>query len=95
MALQHTLLDAATLSAEAQRALGPGPARMMAARGLAPLANPADHPATDASDVRDENEIDKIGPILSRSLTWRRTILKRPLGGSVEPSVPLLQQEGP
>lgn len=42
MALQHTLIDPASLSSEARRALGPGPAKMMAARGLAPLANPAD-----------------------------------------------------
>jgi hypothetical protein len=39
--IQHTPLDAARLSPAAQRALGPGPGRMMAARGLLPLA-PAD-----------------------------------------------------
>jgi hypothetical protein len=38
---QHTPLDVNQLSAAAQRALGPGPGRMMAARGLLPLA-PAD-----------------------------------------------------
>jgi hypothetical protein len=37
----HTPLDPSSLSAAAQRALGPGPGRMMAARGLLPLA-PAD-----------------------------------------------------
>jgi len=42
MSIQHTLLSSDHLSAEAQRALAPGPAKMMAARGLAPLANPAD-----------------------------------------------------
>ncbi len=42
MALQHTPLSPDQLSAEAQRALAPGPAKMMAARGLAPLASPAD-----------------------------------------------------
>jgi hypothetical protein len=35
--IQHTPLDPSTLSAAAQKALGPGPARMMAARGMAPL----------------------------------------------------------
>jgi hypothetical protein len=39
--IQHTPLDAVRLSPAAQRALGPGPGRMMAARGLLPLA-PAD-----------------------------------------------------
>jgi hypothetical protein len=39
--IQHTPLDAARLSPAAQRALGPGPGRTMAARGLLPLA-PAD-----------------------------------------------------
>ena len=37
MTLQHTPLDVSKLSANAQRALGPGPGRMMAARGLVPL----------------------------------------------------------
>jgi hypothetical protein len=36
-AVAHTPLDAARLSAAAQRALGPGPGRMMAARGIVPL----------------------------------------------------------
>jgi hypothetical protein len=35
--IQHTPLDPSTLSPAAQKALGPGPARMMAARGMAPL----------------------------------------------------------
>lgn len=35
--MDHTPLDVATLSPAAQKALGPGPARMMAARGMAPL----------------------------------------------------------
>lgn len=39
--IQHTPLDASRLTAAAQRALGPGPGRTMAARGLLPLA-PAD-----------------------------------------------------
>lgn len=39
--IDHTLLDVATLSPAAQKALGPGPAKMMAARGMAPLP-PAD-----------------------------------------------------
>jgi hypothetical protein len=39
--IPHTPLDVNRLSAAAQRALGPGPGRMMAARGLLPLA-PAD-----------------------------------------------------
>jgi len=42
MALAHTPLDPAALGPEAQRALAPGPARMMAARGLAPLQRPRD-----------------------------------------------------
>ena len=42
--IQHTPLEATRLSAAAQRALGPGPGRMMAARGLLPLA-PADQVA--------------------------------------------------
>lgn len=39
--IRHTPLDAVRLSPAAQRALGPGPGRTMAARGLLPLA-PAD-----------------------------------------------------
>lgn len=39
--IQHTPLDVVRLSPAAQRALGPGPGRTMAARGLLPLA-PAD-----------------------------------------------------
>ena len=35
--IDYTPLDVATLSAAAQKALGAGPARMMAARGMAPL----------------------------------------------------------
>lgn len=35
--IDHTPLDVARLSLAAQKALGPGPARMMAARGMAPL----------------------------------------------------------
>ncbi len=35
--IDHTPLDVARLSPAAQKALGPGPARMMAARGMAPL----------------------------------------------------------
>ncbi|HEU4732257.1 MAG TPA: hypothetical protein VFT22_30390 [Kofleriaceae bacterium] len=42
--IQHTPLDPRQLSPAAQRALGPGPGRMMAARGLVPLA-PADQVA--------------------------------------------------
>ncbi len=42
--IQHTPLDATQLSTAAQRALGPGPGRTMAARGLLPLA-PADQVA--------------------------------------------------
>ena len=34
---QHTPLDVATLSPAAQKALGPGPGRMMASRGMLPL----------------------------------------------------------
>ncbi|MGE5183788.1 MAG: hypothetical protein ACM31C_17075, partial [Acidobacteriota bacterium] len=41
MTVQRTPLDASTLSAAAQKALGPGPGRMMASRGLVPLP-PAD-----------------------------------------------------
>lgn len=36
--ISRTPLDASRLSAAAQRALGPGPARMMAARGIMPLS---------------------------------------------------------
>lgn len=39
--IDHTPLDPSKLSPAAQKALGPGPARMMAARGMAPLP-PAD-----------------------------------------------------
>jgi len=39
--IEHTPLDVSRLSPAAQKALGPGPARMMAARGMAPLP-PAD-----------------------------------------------------
>jgi hypothetical protein len=39
--MEHTPLDTSQLSPAAQKALGPGPARMMAARGMAPLP-PAD-----------------------------------------------------
>ncbi len=42
--MQHTPLDASQLSPAAQRALGPGPGRTMAARGLLPLP-PADQVA--------------------------------------------------
>lgn len=42
--MKHTPLDPVTLSAAAQRALGPGPGRMMAARGMMPLP-PADQVA--------------------------------------------------
>ena len=40
--MDYTLLNVSSLSAEAQRALGSGPGKMMAARGMAPLANPID-----------------------------------------------------
>jgi hypothetical protein len=40
--MEHTPLDPDRLSEDARRALGPGPMRMMAARGLAPLPRPAD-----------------------------------------------------
>ena len=36
--IEHTPLDVARLSPAAQKALGPGPGRMMAARGMAPLS---------------------------------------------------------
>ena len=39
--IEHTPLDASRLSAAAQKAVGPGPGRMMAARGVMPLS-PAD-----------------------------------------------------
>ena len=42
MALEHHPLDPSQLSQAAQRALAPGPARMMAAKGLAPLPRPGD-----------------------------------------------------
>ncbi len=42
MALAHTPLEPTQLSPAAQRALAPGPARLMAARGLAPLPRPGD-----------------------------------------------------
>lgn len=42
--MQHTPLDPALLSTAAQRALGPGPGRMMASRGMLPLP-PADQVA--------------------------------------------------
>ena len=41
MTIQHTPLETAKLSPAAQRALGPGPGRMMASRGMLPLP-PAD-----------------------------------------------------
>ena len=41
MSLKHTLLEPELLSQAAQRALGPGPGRMMASRGMMPLP-PAD-----------------------------------------------------
>lgn len=37
--IQHSPLDAQKLSTAAQRALGPGPGRMMAARGIMPLSS--------------------------------------------------------
>jgi hypothetical protein len=40
--MQHTLLDIASLGADAQRALAAAPTRMMAARGMAPIARPVD-----------------------------------------------------
>jgi hypothetical protein len=40
--MEYGTLDMSTLSAEAQRALGSGPGKMMAARGMAPLSNPVD-----------------------------------------------------
>lgn len=44
MSLKHTLLEPELLSPAAQRALGPGPGRMMASRGMMPLP-PADQVA--------------------------------------------------
>ena len=44
MSIQHTPLEPDKLSAAAQRALGPGPGRMMASRGMLPLP-PADQVA--------------------------------------------------
>ena len=41
MTLEHTPLEVAQLSPAAQKALGPGPGKMMASRGMAPL-QPAD-----------------------------------------------------
>jgi hypothetical protein len=40
--MEYSLLDLSTLSPEAQKALGSAPGKMMAARGMAPLANPVD-----------------------------------------------------
>ena len=40
--IEHSLLDPSTLSPDAQRALGSPAGKMMAARGMAPLANPID-----------------------------------------------------
>jgi len=40
--MDYTPLDLAQLSADAQRALSSGASKMMAARGMAPLANPVD-----------------------------------------------------
>jgi len=40
--IDHTPIDPATLSPQAQKALGGGPGRMMAAKGLAPLPRPLD-----------------------------------------------------
>tara|TARA_R110002096_G_scaffold299503_6_gene494183 strand:+ start:84715 stop:85782 length:1068 start_codon:yes stop_codon:yes gene_type:complete len=40
--MQHSPLDVATLSPDAQRALSSGASKMMAARGMAPLSNPVD-----------------------------------------------------
>jgi hypothetical protein len=42
MTLQHTPLEVSTLSLEVRRALGPGPGKLLAARGMAPMANPGD-----------------------------------------------------
>jgi hypothetical protein len=40
--MQHTPLDTRSLGADAQRALSTAPAKMMAARGMAPIARPVD-----------------------------------------------------
>ncbi len=40
--MEYSLLDKASLSDDAQRVLSSGASKMMAARGMAPLANPAD-----------------------------------------------------
>ncbi len=40
--MDYSTLDPSTLSAEAQRALSSAPGKMMAARGMAPFANPVD-----------------------------------------------------
>jgi len=42
MSLDHSPLDPQVLSPAAQKALAPGPARMMAAKGMAPLPRPAE-----------------------------------------------------
>lgn len=42
MALQRTPIDPASLTEAARKAVAPGPMKMMAARGLAPLSDPAD-----------------------------------------------------
>jgi hypothetical protein len=42
MGLAHTLLDVSRLSPAAQKALAPGPSRLMAARGLVALQRPGD-----------------------------------------------------
>src|SRR5688572_31415483 len=42
MSVDHTALDVAKLSPAVQKALAPGPARLMAARGMAPLPRPGD-----------------------------------------------------
>ncbi len=42
MGVTRTLLEAGILSANAQKALVAGPAKMMVARGLIPIANPSD-----------------------------------------------------
>ncbi len=57
MALDHTALDPARLSEAARKALAPGPARMMAARGMAPL------PPVDMVSVLYELARDKAGLI--------------------------------
>ncbi len=42
MSLEHTPIEVSSLSAELQKALGSGPAKMMASRGMAPISNPGD-----------------------------------------------------